>query len=159
MSEPGTLKLDMIEYMKGMVDEFPEDLGDDTEEHVAPSDLLAAGDSPKLDKERAATFHKYVAKGLFACKRARPDIHEVIAVLSTRLKEPNEDDWRKLLHLMKFINGTVEDKLILTADNLHVLKWYVDVAFAVHPDFRSHTAAGLTMGKGFITSMSRANRN
>ena len=79
----------------------------------------------------------------------------MIAVLSTRVKAPNEDDWKKLLHLMKFINGTVEDKLIISVEDLRVLKWYVDVSFAVHPDFKSHTGAGLTMGKGFITSMSR----
>ena len=71
------------------------------------------------------------------------------------MKEPNEDDWQKLLHMMRFINGTAEDKLILTADDLHTLKWFVDVSFAVHPDFRSHTGAGMTMGKGFIMSMSR----
>ena len=57
--------------------------------------------------------------------------------------------------MMKFLNGTKDDKLILTADSLHVLKWYVDVSFAVHPDFRSHTGAGFTMGKGFPISMSK----
>ena len=56
---------------------------------------------------------------------------------------------------MRFINGTGEDKLILTADDLRILKWFVDVSFAVHPDFRSHTGAGMTTGKGLIMSMSR----
>ena len=50
------------------------------------------------------------------------------------------------------MNKTVDDKLILTADNLHFLKWFVDVAFAVHSDFKSHTGFGLTLGKGFIMS-------
>ena len=49
---------------------------------------------------------------------------------------------------MKFINGTVEDKLILAADDLHVIKWFVDSSFAVHPDFKSHTGAAMTMGTG-----------
>jgi hypothetical protein len=31
--------------------------------------------------------------------------------------------------------------------------WYVDVACAVHADMRSHTGGGLTMGKGFIISV------
>ena len=100
-------------------------------------------------------FHTFVAKGIFACKRARPDIHPAIAVLCTRVKEPNESDWQKLVHMMKFINGTKDDKLILSADSLHILKWYVDVAFAVHPDYRSHTGAGLTLGRGFPITMSR----
>ena len=70
------------------------------------------------------------------------------------MKEPNKTDWKKLIRLLKFINGTREDKLILSADDLHVIKWYVDVAFAVHPDFKSHTGGVMTMGRGGAMTMS-----
>ena len=43
----------------------------------------------------------------------------------------------------------------MSAENLNVIKCYVDAAFAVHPDFKSHTGAIMTMGKGAIYSMSR----
>jgi hypothetical protein len=56
---------------------------------------------------------------------------------------------------LKYINGTRKDKLILSADNLHVIKWYVDCAFAVHPDFKSHTGGSMTYGHGAPMSMSR----
>ncbi len=62
---------------------------------------------------------------------------------------------RKLLQLMKYRNGTRKDKLILSADNLHIVKWYVDAAFAVHPDFKSHTGAAMTYGKGAPITTSR----
>ena len=39
--------------------------------------------------------------------------------------------------------------LILTANSSRVLMWYVDASFAVHPNMRSHTGGGLTMGRGF----------
>jgi hypothetical protein len=45
--------------------------------------------------------------------------------------------------------------LILSADDLQVIKWYVDASFAVHPDFRSHTGGVATFGKGAPYSMSR----
>jgi hypothetical protein len=32
--------------------------------------------------------------------------------------------------------------------------WYVDASFAVHPNMRSHTGGGLTMGRGFPISVS-----
>jgi hypothetical protein len=81
---------------------------------------------------------------------------ESIAVLSTRVKKRNEqDDWRKLDCLLKYINGSQKDKLILSTDDLHVIKWYVDCAFAVHPDFRSHTGGNMTYGHGTPMSMSR----
>jgi len=96
-----------------------------------------------------------VAKGLFACKRARPDLHTAIATLCTRVKSPNQDDWAKLLRLLKYCNGTRNDELTLSSDDLHVIKWYVDAAFAVHPDFKSHTGAIMTYGGGAAQSISR----
>ena len=33
------------------------------------------------------------------------------------------------------------------------MKWYVDASFAVHPDFKSHTGAVMTMGKGAMQAM------
>jgi hypothetical protein len=56
---------------------------------------------------------------------------------------------------MKYCNGTRQDKLILSADDLHVIKWYVDAAFAVHPDFKSHTGAVMSYGGGSAQSISR----
>jgi hypothetical protein len=98
-----------------------------------------------LEKPQVETYHTFVAKGLFACKRACPDIHPKIAVLCTPVKKLNEDDWRKLHRLLKkYLNGTREDKLILAADDLHVIKWYVHCALAVHPDFKSHTGGNMT---------------
>ena len=113
LSEPGVLKVDMIEYMKAMVRDFPEDLTDTSENHAAAPDLFKASVGAKLGKQQSEDYHTFVAKGLFACKRARPDIHPAVAVLCTRVKEPTESDWDHLTHLMRFINCTVEDKLIL----------------------------------------------
>ena len=56
---------------------------------------------------------------------------------------------------MKYLNGTMELVLTLRANNLHILLWYVDAAFAVHPNFRSHSGGMLTMGKGAIISGSK----
>ena len=45
--------------------------------------------------------------------------------------------------------------LMLSADALNILKWYVDASFAVHADFKSHTGSVMSMGNGAITTMSR----
>ena len=70
------------------------------------------------------------------------------------MKEPDTDDWEKLLHLMKYLNGTREMVLMLSTDALNILKWYVDASFAVHADFKSHTGSVMSMGKGAITTTS-----
>jgi hypothetical protein len=155
-SVKGKVMIDMIDYMEAMVDDFSAKFKpNETAPSPAPENLFAEGEGNPLEKERSEEYHTFVAKGLFACKRARPDIHPTIAVLCTRVKQPNEDDWMKLNRLLKYINGTRKDKLILSADDLHVIKWYVDCAFAVHPDFKSHTGGNMTYGQGTPVSMSR----
>ena len=57
--------------------------------------------------------------------------------------------------MVKYLNRTKAEKLILSADDLHVIKWYVDASFAVHPDFKSHTGGVATLGRGAPYTMSR----
>ena len=53
----------------------------------------------------------------------------------------------KLVSMMKFLKQTVEDQLTLQSDGTRTLKWHVNAAFAVHPDFKSHTSGILMMEK------------
>jgi hypothetical protein len=90
-----------------------------------------------------------VAKTLYATKRARPDTCTAIAFLTTRVREPDSNDWTKLVHLMKYVRGTRKLPLILSASGSGILKWWIDGSFAVHPNMRGHTGGGLSMGRGF----------
>jgi hypothetical protein len=110
----------------------------------------------KLSEQLREDAHTTVAKGLFLCKRARPDLQPTIPFLCTRVKEPDVDDWKKLLRMLKYLEGTKDMELILEAEKGDVLmcKWYSDAAFAVHADFKSHTGAVLTLGKGAVNTMS-----
>ena len=55
---------------------------------------------------------------------------------------------------MEFILQTLTDPLILTIEDLKLVKWWIDAAFAVHPDFRSHTGAVMSFGHGALISIS-----
>ena len=83
-SVKGKVIVSMKDYMCKLVDEFPFKISG-TEETPAAEDLLSEGTGPKLDKEKAKIFHTWVAKALFACKRARPDINPATTVLCTRV--------------------------------------------------------------------------
>jgi Reverse transcriptase (RNA-dependent DNA polymerase) len=81
----GAVSIDMISYVKDMLDDFPVKF---KKGEKAPSpagdDLFSTGNGPLLSKERQEIFHTIVAKGLYICKRARMDIQPTIAVLCTR---------------------------------------------------------------------------
>ena len=146
----------MTDYVDAMLEDFSVKLKpNETAATPATDDLFSQGDSQPLSRQQAEEFYTFVAKILFLCKRARPDLHTATAVMCTRVQKPNQDDWNKLVWVMKYCNGTTrKDNLILSADDLHVIKWYVDSAFAVHPDFKSHTGAVMTYGGGAAQSIS-----
>lgn len=153
--DPGQVKIDMTEYVKSMINDFPEEI-DNKKVNCPWNENLFKVDpkSPRLNKIKSEQFHTFVAKGLFASKRGRPDIQPAISFMTTRVKAPNEGDWIKLKRLMQFLKTTQDDVLTLQANGTSVIKWYLDAAFAVHPDYKGHTGATMTLGKGAIQSIS-----
>ena len=64
------------------------------------------------------------------------------------MREPGNDDWAKLVHLMKYIRGTRNLPLILSANSSGILKWYIYGSFAVHLNMRGHTGGDISIGRG-----------
>lgn len=109
---------------------------------------------------KAEFFHRFVAKLLYLSKRARPDIATAIAFLTTRVKEPDGDDWNKLCRCIWYLNNTVSLALTLEATNNPVIKLWVDASYAVHGDCKSHTGSHMTLGKGSVSfKFSKQNLN
>jgi hypothetical protein len=133
----GRVNISMFDYVDEIINAFDkaEPKGGGTKSSAAPDDLFKVDeDHEKLLPEKAVEFHNLVAKTLYATKRARPDTCTAIAFLTTRVRAPNKDDWNKLIHLMKYLRGTRTLPLILSANGTGILKWWVDAAFAVHPN-------------------------
>jgi hypothetical protein len=78
-----------------------------------------------------------------------------VAFLTTRVIEPDKDDWGKLKRVLKYLNRMKYLKLKLSLENLRMLKWYIDGSHNVHADCKGHRGAVFTMGKGATTSYSR----
>ena len=78
-----------------------------------------------------------------------------VALLCTRVKSPTEEDWTKLVRLMKYRQGTEDMVLTLSATRVLHVKWFADTVFAVHPDMKSHTGCAMTMGCGCVVANSR----
>ena len=99
-------------------------------------------------------FYTTVYQALFLSMRSRTDIQLPVAFLCTRVKDPDVDDWAKLIRMMSYLNRYKFLPTILRADSTHMCRWYADAAFAVHKDMKSHTGYLLTMGKGAMQSRS-----
>jgi hypothetical protein len=151
-STPGVLKVDMTSYVDRMLMDFPDELSGKSKCPWSENLFTVEEESPKLPEDKAKVFHTFVMKGMFLCKRARQDLLPGIVFLATRVRDPNQSDWKKLLRLMNYLKATKCEVAQMSADGSHTVKWYVDSSFAVHKDMRSHTGAVMTLGKGAIIS-------
>ena len=55
---------------------------------------------------------------------------------------------------MQYIHSTIDLVLTLSASNMSVIKWWVDVAYGVRSDCKSQTGRTMTLGRGTIMSHS-----
>jgi hypothetical protein len=138
-----------------MINELPADMIGHATTPAANHLFEVNQDAPSnLPESEAMKFHHIVAKLLFLCKQARPDIHTAVAFLCTRVKRPDSDDYKKLSRVMKFVQSTMDITLTLETKHPNIIQWWVDASYATHMDMRSHTGAMMTLGKGAVYTTS-----
>ena len=84
-------------------------------------------------------------KVMFLFKKSQPNIDQTISFLSPRVNDTNKGDWKKLFRFLDFLKGTINNLLMLEANDTNTLKWYINVAFVVQAGMKIHTEAVLKM--------------
>ena len=120
----GKVKVCMIKYLIKVIQAFPE-LIKGSASSPAAKYLFKIQDNNKavlLPEEQAQVFHHVVAQLLFMSQQAHRYLQTPTSFLTTRVKEPQEDDWGKLKWVLKYLNSTKHMKLTLSADNLSTIR-------------------------------------
>ena len=91
-------------------------------------------DAPKISPQEQEIFHHLTMQLMYLSQRGRPDIQTAAASLSSRVANPNQDDYMKLGKVIKYLENTLHLTLRLQADETNLLQWWVDAAYAIHPD-------------------------
>ena len=74
------------------------------------------------------------------------------------MRKTNEDDWKKPRKLLGYLKRMIKLPLILRANGVNVLKWWVEASYAAHDKIWGHTGGTVSMGKdgrGSIISISK----
>ena len=99
--EQGKVKTDMTDYLKKILYDLP-DKYQGRAIKPAANHLFEVNETVhKLSEKYAQKSHIIVAKILFLCKQARPDILNGVALLTTRVRETNKDNGNKLSRILK----------------------------------------------------------
>ena len=91
--------------MREVLNDFPEEITE-TPETPAALNLFNVRDDKKqelLDKTRDQDFHHTVAQVVFTGIRSSKDAHTQIDFLTTRVRNLDEYDWKKLRRLLGYL--------------------------------------------------------
>ena len=69
------------------------------------------------------------------------------AFLCTRVSKSTTQDREKLRRLLEYIHGSIDRDYTLGADDMGIMMTWVDAAFAVHPDMKSHAGGVISFGR------------
>jgi len=83
------VQITMYDYIHNMLNELPPDMDGGATTPAANHLFSVNQEAQKLNEKSAEMFHHNVAKLLYLCKRARPDIQTAVAFLTTRVKKPD----------------------------------------------------------------------
>ena len=152
-SEGGKVTIKMADYVKTMLSDAPSSMDGKASTPAAAHLFKINTEDPKpLDQARKHLFVHLVMQGLYLSQRGRPDIRTAISFLCSRLKCPDEDDYKKLTRLIRYLRQTLFISLVLGKDDTGIVRWWIDASYAVHPDMRGHTGATMSLGNGSVFS-------
>ena len=153
-TENKTVEILMREYLVEAIDAFDEDITR-TASTPAKKNLFSIDwTSKRLDTKRDELFKHIVAKLLYVAKRSRLDIQLAVGFLCTRVSCGTEEDWEKLRRILQYLKGTLDEYLTLGSMDLTTMGCWIDAAFAVHDDMKSHTGIAVSFGRGSVMSNS-----
>ena len=147
---PHTVVFSMIEYIKRLLANVPDELMKGSSTSPAGNHLFQINDNAnKLDPSSAILYHHLTAQLLYLGKQTRPDLLLAVSFLCTRVQSPDKDDWKKLGQCLRFLRNTKTDKLTLEAGDEGIIQWWIDAcaSFAAHPNVCSHTGATVSDGR------------
>ena len=157
----GSVRISMIKYVDKIFNDFPEQVITTVPPSTPAANHLfdiRGDDDPlkhPLSEEQSGHFHRAVAQLLFLCMRSRRDIQTAVSFLTTRVRAPDDDDWNKLVRVLKYLYGTRHMKLKLSVHNMSTIKWWVDASYGTHWDCKGHTGMMMSLGEGAVLSSSR----
>jgi hypothetical protein len=149
------VKVNTWDCLRKVIKKFPEEITGVCATPAGDYLFKVRDDGKKLNEEQAEVFHHTVYQLLFAANQAQKDIQTAVSFLTTLVRDPDEDDWKKLVHMLKYLNGTRYMKLTLVEDEMNfIIHWYVDGSHQIHEDCRGQIRSLMTLGKGAAISSS-----
>jgi hypothetical protein len=103
-------------------------------------------ENDKTNKFDTTAYASLLMKIMWLARLCRNDILFAVSYMATKVKSPIEKDMKKLMHILRYINGTKELKTRFKPESLQLFA-YIDASFGLHEDTKGQTGIIITLGK------------
>jgi hypothetical protein len=148
--DEGTM-VDMSFYIKKLLEGTTVKVQASPGNHIS---FIVDEESQLLKESERKYFHSTTAKLLYLVKRARPDILTLVIFLCTRVQYSKQDK-EKLERVLGYLKWIEEQVLVLRPCVTGEVVAYVDAAYAIHNDSKSHTGVIIYVGGTLVYVSSR----
>ena len=154
LTDDRTVKISMRRYLEEAISESGLDIKRESSTPATRRLFDVDEDSVELEEADKSIFRSVVSKLLYVALRGRPDLLLAVCYLSTRVANPTHEDRDKLKRTLEYIKGTLDLYITLGATSLDTMYTFVDAAYGVHADMKSHTGGSISFGLGSLMNRS-----
>lgn len=157
LRETGYVKISSIQYIENLISKYGV-VG--TEQYPSDAKLLDINESVRLGDVEFEMFRSCTMSIMYLAKRVRPDLLFVVNYLAKRIHCSTIEDHAKLCHVLRYINGTRHLGITFSkvesenGMNQLMIKVYIDAAYALHDNFKSHSGAVVQVSLGCVKGIS-----
>ena len=147
-----TIKLDQEIYIESILKRFNMDKCKPVAVPMNNSEKLTKEESPKSNNETAAMkdvpYQEAVGCLMYLAQSTRPDILYAVNMLSRFNKNPGQKHWNGVKHVMRYLRGTSNFKLVYKKNVDSKIIGYCDADWGSDPDERKSTTGNIFMAQG-----------
>jgi hypothetical protein len=118
-----------------------------TEDMFKSADMYSNEElATRLNEKYSKKFLSIVMSLMYIARLTRPDILLPVSYLATRAHIATNEDWEKLLKVLRYLRDFSNDGITIKCEELQLYA-HCDASYAVHQDGRSQTGYMIYMGR------------
>ena len=136
----GKVHITMPKHIEGILEAAEEDMDGIAETPAANHLFTVREDEYTLTGMQAKLFQHIVQKILFVSCKSRPELKTALAFLTTQVRYPDRDDYKKLACTIRYIRATRRMDCTLEAESMDTILLWTEMAYGVCPDLKGHSS-------------------
>ena len=152
------VRITMPKHIKGILEPAAEDMDVIVETPAANHLFTEREYGYTLTGTQDDLFRNLVAKIFFVSFRSRPNLKTALAFLTTRVRNTDRDEYKKLTRIIRYIREMQVMNLTLEAESMGTILWWINAAYSVNLDLKVHSGGMILLKESVADSKSSRHR-